>query len=141
MVWSMQTATRTYPDAGDILMAGLFNRLQDELDARDKNEGLSPIDLLDMPDSLTAIINQIIRKNGMKLEDIAEELGQSLQATKKMLDELVEKGYIRQIEVRGEEIWYKAQFGRKADKALSLSIWSALDGVVEDEEKKAKSKK
>ena len=122
-------------------MAGLFNRLQDELDARDKNEGLSPIDLLDMPDSLTAIINQIIRKNGMKLEDIAEELGQSLQATKKTLDELVEKGYIRQIEVRGEEIWYKAQFGRKADKALSLSIWSALGGVVEDEERSTKPKK
>ena len=122
-------------------MAGLFTRLQDELDARDKNEGLSPIDLLDMPDSLTAIINQIIRKNGMKLEDIAEELGQSLQATKKTLDELVEKGYIRQIEVRGEEIWYKAQFGRKADKALSLSIWSALGGVVEDEERSTKPKK
>ena len=121
-------------------MAGLFNRLQDELDAREKGEGLSPIDLLDMPEPLTAIINQIIRKNGMKLEDIAEELGQSPKATKKTLDELVDKGYVRQVEVK-EELWYKAQFGRKADKTLSLSIWSALDGVVEDEEKRAKSKK
>lgn len=121
-------------------MAGLFDRLQDEINARDKNEGLSPIDLLDMPEALAGVINHIIRKNGMKLEDIAEELGQPVAETQTMLDELVQKGYIRRVEVRDEEIWYKAQFGRKADKALSMSIWSALDGVVEDEEKQRKSK-
>ena len=122
-------------------MAGLFNRLQDEINARSSGEGLSPIDLLDMPESLAAAVNQIIRKNGMKLEDIAAELKQSVEETKIMLDELVTKGYVRRVEVGDEEIWYKAQFGRKADKALSLSIWSALDGVVEDEEKRAKKGK
>ena len=122
-------------------MAGLFNRLQDEINARSSGEGLSPIDLLDMPESLAAAVNQIIRKNGMKLEDIATELKQSVEETKIMLDELVTKGYVRRVEVGDEEIWYKAQFGRKADKALSLSIWSALDGVVEDEEKRAKKGK
>ena len=129
MVWSMQTTTRAYTHAGDILMAGLFNRLQDEIEARDKQTGLSPIDLLDMPEALAAVINQIIRKNGMKLEDIANELGQSLADTQFTLDELVEKGFARRVEVK-EEIWYKAQFGRKANKVLSLSIWSALDDVI-----------
>jgi predicted transcriptional regulator len=116
-------------------MAGLFSRLQDEIEVRDRQEGLSPIDLLDMPKALAAVINKIIRKNGMKLEDIAEELDQSPEDTQKTLDELVEKGYARRVEVR-EEIWYKAHFGRKADKVLSLSIWSSLDDVVEEEEKK-----
>lgn len=120
-------------------MAGLFNRLQDEIDARDQGEGLSPIDLLDMPEALAEVINHIIRKNGMKLEDIAEELGDTIEKTQNTLDELVEKGYVRRVEVK-EEIWYKAQFGRKADKTLSMSIWSALDGVVEDEEKRTGSK-
>lgn len=121
-------------------MTGLFNRLQDEIDARDKNEGLSPIDLLDMPEALAAVINQIIRKNGMKLEDIAEELEQSPKETQVQLDELVEKGYVRRVEVGEDELWYKAQFGRKADKALSMSIWSALDGVVEEDEGKRRKK-
>ena len=122
-------------------MAGLFNRLQDEINARDTGAGLSPIDLLDMPESLATVVNHIIRKNGMKLEDIAAELEQSVEDTQTMLDELVTKGYVRRVEVGDEEIWYKAQFGRKADKALSLSTWSALDGVVEDEEQRTKKGK
>ena len=121
-------------------MGGLFNRLQDELDARNKGEGLSPIDLLDMPEALAAVVNHIIRNNGMRLEDIAKELDKTAEETQETLEKLVEKGYIRKIAVK-EETWYKAQFGRKADKALSLSIWSALDGVVEDEEEKNKRKK
>lgn len=114
-------------------MAGLFNRLQDEIEARDSQTGLSPIDLLDMPETLAAVINKIIRRNGMKLEDIAEELGQSPGQTKATLDELVKKGYARRVEVQ-EEIWYKAQFARKADKTLSSTIWSSLDEVVEEEQ-------
>jgi hypothetical protein len=45
----------------------------------------------------------------------------------------VEKGYVRQIKVK-EEVWYKAHFGRKADKVLSSGIWSSLDSVVDDQE-------
>jgi predicted DNA-binding transcriptional regulator len=116
-------------------MTGIFRRLQDEIEARDQNKGLSPIDLLDMPEALAKVINKIIRSNGMKLEDIATELGQSAEDTRATLDELVKKGLVRRIEVK-EEVWYKAQFARKADKALSSNIWSALDGFVDDLEKK-----
>jgi uncharacterized membrane protein len=116
-------------------MAGLFNRLKDELDARGSKPGLSPIDLLDMPDALATVINKIIRNNGMKLEHIAKDLEQSPEDTEKSLNELVKKGYVRQIKVK-EEIWYKAHFGRKADKVLSAGIWSSLDSVVEEEEQK-----
>jgi hypothetical protein len=111
-------------------MAGLFDRLQDEINARSQQRSLSPIDLLDMPEGLAGIINQIIRKNGMKLEEIAQKLGQTLEETKTSLDELAQKGYVRQITVQ-EEVWYKANFGRKADKTLSTDIWSALDDVFD----------
>jgi len=114
-------------------MTGLFNRLQDEIEARESQVGLSPIDLLDMPDELADVVNQIIRKNGMKLEDIATALGKSPEDTRLALDELVEKGFARRVEVK-KEIWYKANFGRKADKLLSSDIWAALDSVVADEE-------
>jgi hypothetical protein len=116
-------------------MTGLYRRLQDEIEARNENKGLSPIDLLDMPEALAAVINKIIRRNGMKLEEIASELNQPVEETKASLDELVKKGLARRIEVK-EEIWYKAQFARKADKVLSSNIWSALDGFVDDSEKK-----
>jgi len=114
-------------------MGGLFDRLQDEIDSRDEPGGLSPIDLLDMSPALAAVIQQIIRKNGMRLDQIAAALDQSPQETQKVLDELVKKGFVRRIEVK-EELWYKAHFGRKADKTLHQSVWAALDNVVEDEE-------
>ena len=114
-------------------MAGLFDRLQDEIDSREKPGGLSPIDLLDLPPTLASVIQKIIRKNGMKLEEIATALDQSPEETQRALDELVDQGYVRQVEVK-QELWYKARFGRKADKTLHQSVWSALDGLIEEED-------
>ena len=114
-------------------MGGLFDRLQDELDARDNKKGLSPIDLLDMPPELTEVVNQIIRKNGMKLEEVAQRLNKSEDEAKEALNALIEKGYVREVKVK-QEIWYKAQFGRKADKVVSDNIWSKSDNVFNDDE-------
>ena len=69
----------------------------------------------------------------MRLDQVAAALDQSPQETQKVLDELVKKGFVRQVEVK-EDIWYKAHFGRKADKTLHDSVWAALDSIVEDEE-------
>ena len=114
-------------------MAGLFDRLQDEIDSREKPGGLSPIDLLDLPPNIASVIQKIIRKNGMKLEEIATALDQSPEETQKALDELVDQGYVKRVEVK-QELWYKARFGRKADKTLHQSVWSALDGLIEEED-------
>jgi hypothetical protein len=130
MVWTVQTPAGTHTHAGDLLMTGLFNRLQQEIQARNKQGGLSPTDLLDMPEALAKIINQIIRRNGLKLEDIASQLNQSAEETEALLAELVQKGLVRQMEVKGET-WYKAHFSRKADRKLSTGIWASLDDIFE----------
>jgi predicted transcriptional regulator len=111
-------------------MKGLFDRLQSEIDARERQEGLSPIDLLDMPPEMAAITKKIVRRNGMKLEDIAAELGHAPDETQAALDDLVKKGFMRRVEVN-DEVWYKAFFGRKADKKLSTGVWSALDNILD----------
>ena len=110
---------------------GLFDRLQDEIDAQGQQEGLSPIDLLDLPPGLAAIVKKIVRRNGMSLTDIAEEMGQSLADAQPLLDELVAKKLIRKVEV-SDEIWYKAHFARKADKKLSTGVWTALDNLLDE---------
>jgi len=116
-------------------MAGLFDRLQDEINSREQPGGLSPVDLLDMPPTMASIIKKIIRKNGMKLSEIAAALNKNPEETQQALDELVAKGFIRRVEVK-QEYWYKAHFGRKADKTLNQSVWAALDKVVEEEQEK-----
>ena len=111
---------------------GLFDRLQDEIDARGRQEGLSPIDLLDLPPGLAAIAKKIVRRNGMNLAEIATEMGQEPAAAQAVLDDLVAKGLIRKVEVSGET-WYKAHFARKADKKLSTGVWSALDNLLDED--------
>lgn len=113
-------------------MSGLFDRLQDEINARGEPEGLSPIDLLDLPVELAAIVKKIVRRNGMPLTEIAEDLQQTPEAAIATLAELVQKKFMRRIEVKGE-IWYKAQFARKPDKKLSQGVWSVLDNLLDQE--------
>jgi len=88
--------------------------------------GISAFGLLEMPPVMTNIIKIIVRKNGLKLPEIAAALNQVPQDTQKILDEMVAKGYIQQVQNK-KEVLYKARFGRKADRTLSSDIWSALD--------------
>ena len=111
-------------------MSGLFNRLQDEIDSREQQKGLSPTDLLDMPSELAAVVQKIIRQNGIRLVDLAESLELSQQQTQSLLTDLIQKGYVRQIEVQ-DEVWYKAYFKRKEGKSGVHSVWSALDKLLE----------
>jgi predicted ArsR family transcriptional regulator len=116
-------------------MGSLFDRLQHEIDAREQQTGLSPADLLDMPPTLAAVIKQIVRRNGMKLADIAETLGQPPAQTRQTLDKLVNKGLVRQVEVK-DEVWYKAHFAHRRSRTLSQNLWSSLDDAVDSTEDK-----
>lgn len=111
-------------------MSSLFQRLQDELDSQDQPGGLSPVDLLNLPDELARVVKKLVRRNGLKLAEIADMLDKTLEETQKTLDELVQKGYVRQVEVK-EEIWYKVRFAQKRNRTVSSSLWAALDEVVE----------
>jgi hypothetical protein len=113
-------------------MGSLFDRLQGEIEDREQPGGLSPIDLLDMPPALAAVVKQIVRRNGMKLTEISESLGESLENTRQTLNELIQKGYVRQVEVKGDS-WYKAHFAQKRNRTVSQTLWTALDGIVEQD--------
>jgi hypothetical protein len=125
----MSASARADCNAGNILMTNLFNRLQDEIDARNRQDGLSPIDLLDMPETLASVINIIIRKNGATVDYVSDILDQPTEATKTMLADLVAKGFVREVVVKNQ-IWYKASFGRKPDNVGTSGLWSMLDELT-----------
>ena len=51
-------------------MASLFDRLQSEIEARQRMEGITPADLLDLSPELRRIINMIMRQKEMGLAEI-----------------------------------------------------------------------
>lgn len=114
-------------------MSSLFNRLQDEINAQERHEGISPVDLLDMPPEISKIVKIIIRRNGMKLEQIAEAVNQTAEDVQNTLAGLVKKGYVREVKVK-EEVWYKARFAQKRNRTLSSSFWALLADTEKPEE-------
>ena len=58
--------------------------------------------MLDLPDSLRDIINWMIRGKEVDFAQVTARLGNDERAARQMLDALLEKGYIREIDVNGQ---------------------------------------
>lgn len=104
---------------------GIFDRMQDEIDARDKREGITPADLLDLSPQLRRIMNRITREGELSLCQIAEYLEEPQEEIRPMLDGLTTKGYLER-EEREDEWFYRTRFARKRGREIPAGIWSAL---------------
>jgi DNA-binding MarR family transcriptional regulator len=111
---------------------GIFNRIQSEIDDREKLEGITPADLLDLSPPLRKLMNRITRQREVTAEQAAEYMGESLADTSKMLDGLVEKGYLER-EERDEGWFYRTRFGRRRKREIPVGIWSALGQRTKEE--------
>ena len=70
---------------------GLFDRLQDEIDARGRQEGLSPIDLLDLPPGLATNCQKNCPPKWDEPDRNCRGHGPDLDEAQAVLDELVPK--------------------------------------------------
>jgi DNA-binding Lrp family transcriptional regulator len=111
-------------------MTGLFDRLQSEIETRQRMEGITPADLLDLSSELRRIVNTITREGEMSLAKIVLELDMRPSELRELLDTLVEKGFLKAFEVKGE-LRYKTFFARRRVREVSLNIWDALSDKVE----------
>jgi DNA-binding MarR family transcriptional regulator len=104
---------------------GIFDRVQKEIDAREKQEGITPADLLDLSPQLRKLMNRITRDGQMTGDDAANLLGETLPNTLEMLNALVEKGYLER--EKQDQGWiYRTRFARKRGSDIPVGIWSAL---------------
>ena len=112
---------------------GLFNRLQGELEAREKTPGLSMSDLLALPEPQSGLLRWMMRKGQAGLEDVAAFLKQDEAYTRALLADLLGQGFVREIEMRGVK-QYRVRVAPKRGRELPANLWQALDDKVQDEE-------
>ncbi|MEM7127849.1 MAG: hypothetical protein AAF702_16065 [Chloroflexota bacterium] len=112
---------------------GLFDRLQSELEAREKAEGLTMADVLALPDEQSALVSWLIRQKEASLNDVAQYLDTSEADAQTMLNSLVEKSFIREMMIAGVTR-YKIRFALKRGRDLPLNIWQTLDDRLPDEQ-------
>ena len=121
-------------------MAGIFDRLQKELDDREQEGGITPLDLADLPSPLRKLMRLMLREIEMDYESLSEAakaLPKSDFMDKAELDQalktLVEKNWLIR-RGQGEVVSYRVNLRRKAGSNLSQSIWAALDKKIEHTE-------
>jgi hypothetical protein len=118
-------------------MGGLFDRLQNQLDNRDKDAGISPLDLAKLSPPLRKIMRMMLREVEMSYPELlaatqampevdrltAAELDQSL-------NQLSNDGWLIRLGIE-DLITYKVNLRRKSGSSLAQGIWSALDSKLE----------
>lgn len=105
---------------------GIFDHIQSEIEAREKQEGIAPADLLELSTPLRKLMNRITRQGQLTVEQAAAHVGESATNARKMLDGLVEKGFLER-EERAEGWVYQTRFARKRGRTMPAGIWSALE--------------
>ncbi len=111
---------------------GIFDSIQDEIDAREKRSGITPADLLDLPPMLRRLMNRVTRKGEHTVAEAAEFLEESPDDVRRMLDGLAEKGYLER--EKKEVGWvYRTRFARKRGRKVPGGIWSMLGQQPEEE--------
>jgi hypothetical protein len=110
---------------------GLFDRLEQELEARQKAAGLSMADLLELPESLRALVNWMMRQQTVSLAQAAAHLGQDETAGGATLATLIDKGFVRELKLHGETC-YRVRLAPKRKRDVPLDVWRALDDKLEE---------
>jgi len=105
---------------------GLFGRLQQELEDREKAAGLTMADVLTLPDQLRRLVNWMMRQGEVGLTDVAGFLGLNETDTRSTVATLLEKGFVRELQIRGETR-YRIRLAPKRGREIPLNIWQALD--------------
>lgn len=105
---------------------GIFKNLQNELQERDKREGISPAELLSLDPQLRRLMNRINRKEELTAQEAADYMELSLGEVQQLLDSLLKDSYLERELCEG--IWvYRIRFSHKRGSQVPLGIWSALD--------------
>lgn len=122
-------------------MSGVFDRLQKELDIRKREQGISPIELADLPPKLRRIMRMMLREVVMKYTDLCVKI-EALPAAQQLgrdeldaaLETLVEQNWLVRYG-QGDLVSYKVNLRRRAGSQLGKDIWSALgDRIIAEKE-------
>ena len=114
---------------------GLFNRLEGELEARERSEGLTMSDLLELPEPLGRLLNWLMREGQATFADVTAFLGGDEAHTRAVLAGLRDRGFLREIEIHGLT-QYRVRLALKRGRALPSDLWQALAEKIEGEEER-----
>ena len=120
-------------------MTGIFDRLQKQIDDKQKEGGITALDLADLPPALRKIMRFMLRQlqmNYPQLCDFVESMPEGERLSRTELDDalktLSQQAWLIQIG-EGERAIYKVNLRRKAGSTLASGIWQSLDAKLKED--------
>jgi hypothetical protein len=117
-------------------MPGLFDRLDKEIKDRQKEGGISPLDLAALPPALRRIMRVMLRELSAsypRLCEVMDAMPDKDRLTRAELDsalsDLTEQFWLIRIGEKEKAI-YKVNLRRREGSKLAAGIWSALDNKL-----------
>lgn len=114
-------------------MAGVFDRLQKQIENKQKEGGITALDLIDLQPALRKIMRLMLRQLQMdkpKLREAMDKMPKDERLSHTDLDNalntLAKQAWLIQIG-EGERAIYKVNLRRKAGSKLASGIWQNLD--------------
>jgi hypothetical protein len=119
----------------------IFDRLQRQLDIQKREQGISALELMDLPPQMRRIMKLMLREVVMKhihLSQAVADLPEKDRMTQSELDSalktLVEQNWLI-ANGEGEFLSYRVNLRRKAGSALDQDIWVALNNRIAQSKK------
>ncbi len=112
---------------------GLFGRLQQELEAREKVVGLTMADILALPTDERQLINWMVRAGDVTIAEIGVQFGQEAATVQARLAVLIEKGFVREIVTQGKT-YYQVRLAPRRKRNLPENLWQALDNLIDKDQ-------
>ena len=119
-------------------MSGVFDRLQKQINDKQKEGGITALDLADLPPALRKIMRLMLRQvqmNYPQLCEAVEKLPEDERLSRSDLDDalktLSQQAWLIQIG-EGERAIYKVNLRRKAGSTIASGIWQSLDAKLKD---------
>lgn len=114
-------------------MPGVFDRLNKEIQDKQKEGGITPLDLADLPPALRKIMRLMLRElqmNYPRLREVMESVPEAERLSRDELDatlsSLTEQFWLIRIGA-GEKAIYKVNLRRKEGSKLAAGLWTKLD--------------
>lgn len=120
-------------------MGSIFDRLQQQLEIGKREQGISPIEIADLPPNLRKVMRLMLREVVMNVTELRKAVAAMDTGSGKAplspgeldaaLAKLVEQNWLVRYG-EGEFTSYRVNLRRKAGSQLGKDIWSALDGRI-----------
>lgn len=118
---------------------GLFDRLQNQLEDRGKEGGISPLDLAALPPKLRKIMRLMLREVEMTHPQLKEATAKMPEADRltdaelvEALDSLTKQSWLIKLG-QDDLVTYKVNLKRKGPSSLASGIWATLEDKMGSE--------